>query len=309
MIKQFKQRNVTWIDIESPTKDDIANLITTYNLHSLVGNELIAPSHESHVDVYERYLYLVLHFPTCEICYTPNQKEKQDTQELNIILGRDFLITIHYEPLQTLEDFSRIFEAQAKIGDNRTEFHAGYLFHHIMREMYASLEVGMDFVNTDLKRVEKKVFEGKEKEMVVALADINRNLLDFRWALKPHMKILDSLDSVVGDFFDHKFNHYIRSIIGQYNQVWEMLESNREMFKEIKQTNDSLLTIKTNEIMKILTIMAFTTLPLSLFTSIFGMNTINTPIIGSTNDFWIIVTIMLVAVCLMFIFFKNRRWL
>lgn len=307
MIRKFKQPSVTWIDIESPTKEDILQIAEEYNLHSLVTNELLSPSHQSHVDTYDNYLYLVLHFPTCEICY--GAEDKKETQEIDIILGRDFIITIHYELIQPLEEFSKIFDAQFKIGDNRTQYHAGYLFHYILREMYASLEIGLEFINDELRRIEKKVFNGKEKEMVVSLSQINRNLLDFRWALKPHTKILNDLELSVGDFFDHKFNHHVRSILSQFNKLWEMLESNRDMFEEIKQTNDSLLTIKTNEVMKILTIMAFVTFPLSVFTSVFGMNTSVLPIVGHPNDFWIITGIMLVAVLLMFVFFKYKKWL
>lgn len=306
MIKQFKRQGVNWIDIEAPNKEDILKLANEYNLHSLVVDELLSESHQSHIDVYDKYLYLVLHFPTCEVCYGTKGK---DSQEIDIILGREFLITIHYEPIQTLEEFSKIFDAQFKLGDNRSNFYAGYLFHHIMRGMYSSLELGMEFINDELKRIQKKVFAGKEKEMVLALSEVNRNLLDFRWALKAHVKILSDLELAVGDFFDGKFTHHIRSITGQFNKIWEMLEGNREVFQEIKETNDSLLNIKTNEVMKTLTLLAFITFPLSVFTSTFGMNTLYTPVLGQKYDFWIIVSIMIISVSLMFVFFKYKKWL
>ncbi len=306
MIRKFKQKDVTWLDIESPTKEDILQLAKDHNLHSLVTGELLTPSHQSHVDVYENYVYLVLHFPKAN---NGHHKEEKDHHEVDIILGHDFLITIRYESITPIEEFSKIFEAQMKLGDNRSKFHAGFLFHHIMKEMYRSLEADMDLTNSNLKRIEQKVFDGHEKEMIKTLAVMNRHLLDFRWALKPHKEILSSIEINLDQFFDSRFNHYSKSIRIQFDKVWEMLESNRELFREIKHTNDSLLTIKTNEIVKILTIVAFITFPLSVFTSTFGMNTAYTPILGHQYDFWIITAIMFSATVLMFIYFKFKKWL
>src|SRR5690606_26119207 len=155
MIKKFKQKGITWLDVESPTKEDILEISKEHNLHSLVTNELLAPSHQSHIDAYDQYIYLVLHFPIFE--HTSSHEEK-DNHELDIILGQDFIITIRYESIMPLEEFSKIFEAQMKLGDDRTKLHAGYLFHQMMKEMYRSLEAGMDLTNSNLKRIERKVF-------------------------------------------------------------------------------------------------------------------------------------------------------
>ena len=74
-------------------------------------------------------------------------------------------------------------------------------------------------------------------------------------------------------------------------------------------TNTSLLSTRTTEITKNLTIMAFITFPLTLLANIFGMNTENNPIIGSPYDFWIIVAMMVAGIISMFEFFRYKKWL
>jgi magnesium transporter len=96
---------------------------------------------------------------------------------------------------------------------------------------------------------------------------------------------------------------------GDYDRLANEMKSNRASLLELRDTNNSLLTTKQNEIMKIFTIMAFVTFPLSLFASLFGMNTVGTPILGNRLDFWIIVGIMFAAASVFFAFFKYKKWL
>lgn len=314
MTTKLKYKDITWINLSKPTKEEIAAVVKEFKLHSLVESELAAPSERSKVDVYDDFLYLILHFPTCHICYGKHRDnslkgdDNDGAQEIDFIIGKDFLITAHYEPVDSLSEFAAIFENQLEFGSGRA-VHGGHLFFVIIRQIYRSLEEGLEYINSILKKTEQSIFAGQEKEMVTVLADINRNLLDFRWSLKSHQEVLDSLDLAGRDFFGEKFAYFLHAILGEYHKIWNMLENNRETFAELRETNESLLTIKTNEIMKFLTIMAFVTFPLSVFTSLFGMNTINNPILGSPNDFWVIVGIMLGAVAIMFAWFRYKKWI
>jgi magnesium transporter len=175
--------------------------------------------------------------------------------------------------------------------------------------MYRSLDTGLIFLTDEIKQAEQNIFDGKEKEMVIVLSKINRELLDYTWSLHPHEEVLRLLESAGGDFFGKNFIIYLKRVTNIERRIFSNLDNLREMFNDLRLTNDSLLTIKTNEIMKILTIMAFVTFPLSVITSTFGMNTEFTPILGQPFDFWIVVAIMLALVAFMFAFFRYKRWL
>ena len=87
-----------------------------------------------------------------------------------------------------------------------------------------------------------------------------------------------------------------------------MLDGDMDTIAELRATNDSLLNTKTNDIMRTLTIMAFTTFPLTLFASIFSMNTKVLPIVGMENDFWIIIGIMLLVMVSFYMYFRYKKW-
>ncbi|MEK7166472.1 MAG: CorA family divalent cation transporter, partial [Patescibacteria group bacterium] len=86
-------------------------------------------------------------------------------------------------------------------------------------------------------------------------------------------------------------------------------ESNIESLRELRDTNNSLLTTKQNEITKTLTVMAFIILPLSFISSIYSMNTSFVPLIGQKNDFWIVMGIMAAVGIIIFLVFKGKKWL
>ena len=96
---------------------------------------------------------------------------------------------------------------------------------------------------------------------------------------------------------------------GQYFFLTRRVNGLFETFIELRNTNMAILSTKQNEVMKILTIMAFVTFPLSLFAAMFGMNTQTLPLTGYPGDFWIIIGIMTCATIGFFVFFKYKHWI
>ncbi len=315
MIKQLKYQNITWLSLIAPTKDEVAKLGQDYTIHPLVSEELLHPSIRAKVDVYDDYIYLILHFPVDKVC-DPNYSDDlhhDDTYEVDFILGKDFIITAHYENIPQLEEFSKILEASAGLigGKKDKNIHAGHLFYYIVRQLYQSLETGLDNINTSLKNAEQKIFAGREAEMVKSLSSLNRCLLDFKWALKFHREVLESLAIAAREFYGEKFDYYIQSIIGEYEKISNLVDSNRENFSELRSTNESLLSIKTNDTMKALTVLTAIFLPITLIGTIFGMSgtDLNMPIIKSPNGFFFAVVLMAITAIIMTLIAKAKKWI
>ncbi len=306
MVKQIRYRGITWIDLESPAKEELANLAKTYDLHPVVISELATPSPESKLDLYDGYIYLVLRLPHSEI--RRGSKPQSDVREIDFVLGKDFLLTTHYELVETVEEFAQIFEADLAGHKTTINFHAGYLLYYILRRLYRSLGEDLTYINEQLKKAEAKVFSGEEEKIVERLAEINRSLLDFRWEIKSHHSVIADLVSAGKELYGESFAHYLGSISHTYDKVWHMLENNLDIFDDLRATNESLLSIKTNETVKLLTVLAFIFFPLTMITGIFNMNT-SLPFVGQPNDFLIVISLMLITTLVMFSIAKLRRWL
>ncbi|MBI5140531.1 MAG: hypothetical protein HZA94_03750 [Candidatus Vogelbacteria bacterium] len=304
MISRHQHKNLDWVDLESPSGEEIASIVDEYDIHPLIESELLKPSERAKVDLYPNFMYLILHFPK----YTTN-KDKESLQEIDFIVGKNFIVTAHYESVNALYDFSKAFETNAILNRFDNLDNAGILLYLILKALYENMEREMDAISNMLRDVEKKIFAGRELEMVEALSSINKTLIDFKHPIQIHKEILNSLEIAPESFFAPKFKHYIQATIGEYQRIWGRLESNKETVTDLRETNDSLFSAKTNSIMKNLTIMSFLTFPLALMVGILDMKSEGNPLSGVENQFWVVLSIMGTTTIIMLLFFRHRRWI
>jgi magnesium transporter len=304
MITTYKHKNLTWIDIEKPTPEEVRSLMDTYSIDPLVADELLLPTLKPKVDVYRNFIYLILHFPAVK-----HTHRSGTNQEIDFIIGKNFIITTRYDSIDPLHKFSKVFEVNSVLDKSDIGTHAGFLFFYMVRKLYKSLEHELEYIGDSLEIIESKIFGGKEKEMVISISQVSRDLLNLRQALQPHHDILTSFAEAGKTFFGKEFSYHLESIIGEYYRIKNAIMTNTETLNELRETNNSLLSTKQNEVMKTLTIMAFVTFPLMLVTSLFGMNTRELPIVGYPHDFWIVVSIMAGLTLIFFWYFKYKKWL
>jgi magnesium transporter len=304
-------RGIVWIDLESPTMEEVRAVAKEYRLNPLVSHELSAPSLKPKVDLYDNFIYLILHFPRARMGRTVaalDGKTELD-KEIDFVISKRFLITVRYTSSEAIHLFAKLFEAQAVLKKESFGPHAGFIFFHLLRRLYDGLLNELATVTDSLSQIENRIFRGEEHEMVLALSRISRDLLDFKRSLTLHREVLESFETAGQKMFGADFGFHLRALSGDYYRVEQALLSRAEFLNELRETNNSLVSTKQNEIMKILTIMAFVTFPLSLLAGIFGMNTKVLPIVGLPYDFWIIIAVMAVLTGIFFWYFKHNRWL
>ena len=303
MISKYTYNGITWVDMQSPTTEEIFHLVDEFSIPPLVAEEFVAETVRSKVDVYDNLIYLVLHFPIL------NQRKNSKTeQEIDFVIGKNFLITIHYELQNPLHEFFKKFELHSLVDKKSAGDHASYLFYHIIKELYKNVTNELEKMHPEMKDVERGIFEGREKETVRIISEVNRRLLDFKQAMRFHTQILKSFESDGTKFFVPDFAYYLEEIIGEYNKIESVLDSHKDILNDLRETNDSLLSLKTNETIKNLTIMNFIMLPLGLITGIFGMNT-SEVLLKNQYDFYIVIGAMTFTCLVMLLYFKFKKWL
>lgn len=303
MLSRHSYRGITWVDLESPTPSEVRQVMGEFNIHPLVGEELLVASFKPKVDRYEGYVYLILHFPTF------GSRLAGTTQEVDVVLGKNFIVTTRYGAMDPFLRFSKLFEANSLLDHHESSIHAGVVFLYMLRNLYQELDKELESLSLDMRRIEERVFAGQERDMVFELSRVSRAFLNFRQALTPHKSVLESLEAIGARLYGQDFVYSLKSVLSDYYRIADSLTSQRDALLELRETNNSLLSTKQNETSKHLTMMAFVTFPLTLLTSVFGMNTSYVPIVGMRGDFWIIILIMASIAFGFFIFFKYKRWL
>lgn len=303
MLSRYKHGNLTWVDLESPTPADIQNIVGEFGVAPHTAEELLLPSGKPRAEISEKYLYVILHFPALRHSHTDRE------QEVDFIVGHDFIITAHYEPIDPLHKFSKVFEVNAVLQTNTLGDHAGFIFFYIMKKLYKATEHELEYIHRDLAAIEEHIFLGHEVTMVTEISHNARNLLNLRQTIEPHHEVLHELEETGVRFFGAEFSPYLRALSNAYYRIHTHIIRETESLHELRETNNSLLSTKQNETMRVLTIMALLTFPLALFVAIFDIDARDNPIIGLPHDFWIIVGSVLVMGCGMLLYFKHKKWL
>lgn len=300
----IKSPNITWIDIKNPSPKELKFLAENYRLHPVILEHLKGPTVRSNVEEYNGYIYAVLHFPV----YNPEKKISEST-EIDFIITPDTLITARYQNIEPFEEFIKkckpVSSPLKRDSMNRSSI---YLFYHLVKNLYSFSLRELDHIDEKIILIEEAIFSGHEKEMLLALSLVRSDVLNFLRTLKPQGTVLESLIAR-SESFEIQTKPYLIDLIGEHNRVISQSENHRDSIEGLQATNESLLNAKTNEIMKVLTIMAFVILPLTLVSSLFSMNTSVLPIVGSPYDFWIITGSMTVLAIIFFAIFKHKKWL
>ena len=303
MISRHPYGTLTWLDLESPTHREVLQIAEEFGLAPLVAEELLLPSTKPRAELFDTHLYVILHFPVF------HRSRAAFEEEIDFVIGKNFIITTHYDTIDPLHKFSKVFEVSSILDKSNMGEHAGFIFFYMLKRLYQTIEHEMDRTRKDLLHFEEHIFSGHEVEMVRALSRTARDLLDMRQTIEPHREVLKTIESEGARFFGETFVPYLRALANEYYRVHNHLMRHTDSLHELRETNNSLLSTKENETMRILTIMALLTFPLSLMVAILQIDTAHNPVIGLPYDFWIILGAVVTVGTCMILYFKYKKWL
>jgi len=289
-----KNKNVQWLDIVNPSEADLATLKRKFGLHPLIAEELRAPSVRARVEATKDYLFFIYYFPLYD-----TKDESSIRSEIDIIVTKNTIATIHYE---SLENVLGGFD----IGDAKTSLELLYRFveHLIIFE-----ERQLRHIREKVEAVGRDVFKGQEKEVLQRITALKRDISEYRISVRMQEPILKSL-LIKGDvFWGNSAEIYLTELISEQMKVVSEIQDYREAITDFEETNNQLMNLKMNSVMQRLTTITFIVFPVTVIAELFMMNAPGTPIIGLSNAFWVIIGIMIVVSFSVYLYFKKRNLL
>ncbi len=287
MITRYTYGDITWIDVDKPTRDDVWQLGEEFSLHPILRDDLLTASLRQKVDRYDDCIYLILHFPV------PHHERAHAIHEVDFIVGKNFLITTRYDALDPLHYFAKAFEVNSILEKEPPSEHAGFLLFFMLRKLYESTSIALSLIGERIGHAEEKIFAGHEYHMVKELSLIQRDVLLYHRALRNHKSMLNSFANESISFFGEDYRHWAHELTTEYMKVEEKLDDRKEMVVALRGTNDSLLAGKTSTAMRSLTTLSIPIFFSTLTAGIFSMRPESMPIVGHHYDFWFVLGIIL----------------
>lgn len=305
MIFRNEYRGGVWVDLEQPSAEEIQQIAQEFSINEQLERELLSPTPIPLVTGDEYMALIVLHFPTQG---TVDGETK--SQEIDFIVGKNFILTVRYEIVAPLHHLKKLLEAQQLIA-GKAPVTTDVLLEILFAHLYTAMRDHTNHIAGNLEHVEKEMFDGHERMTVRSISNISREFLHVEAALANQEESLSHfLDALVQcGFFGPTFPERSLRILAERTHVARIVKTHRAVATELRETNIALLEVRQNEIMKTLTVITFIFLPLELTTFVFGMHALGTPLEQNPNAFWIITASMLTIGVGITLFLARKRWI
>ena len=299
-------RSLRWINIERPRPADRAWLEEHFDFHPLDYEDVFSRNQRPKVDEYDDYLFVVLHFPAYD-----KTVGRLNAAELDVFVGPDYVITLPNEPIQPLE---YLFERCRTREDLREQLFSkgpGYLLYKIVDDCVDASFPMLRKMGNKLERLEDDIFEGERPaEIVRDISNVKQEIINFRKVVRPQRPVLRELERVKQRYLasDLDLEIYFDDIVDAHERIWDMLENYKEVAEALEETNESVISHRLNDILRVLTAISVIILPLTLIASVMGMNTW-VPSQGHEAGFFTVLAVMAIVLVGTVAYFRRRKWL
>jgi magnesium transporter len=302
-LSELTAGGLTWVHVDRPTQLELGELAERFGFHELDVEDVLSKRQRPKIDEYPGYLFVVLHFPVYD-----KTIQRLNAAELDIFLGQDFLITL---PNAELLPVSRLFHRCETDDELRGELFSkgsGYLLYHVLDDLFDYCFPILDKIGHKLDTIEDDMFEGASEEVVRDISNAKQEIISYRKIIKPERTTLRLLERHTQQFLPEDLELYFDDIVDSAERVWDLLDNYKEVVEALESTNESVISHKQNDVLRLLTIISVIMLPLFVITGIFGMN-VAFPGEGTRTAFWAILGGMIGALVGMVGFFRWKKWL
>ena len=140
------------------------------------------------------------------------------------------------------------------------------------------------------------------------LSNVKQEIISYRKIIKPERSTLRVLERATQRHLPEALEDYYDDIVDAAERIWDLLDNYKEVVEALEDTNESVISHRHNDVLRVLTVFSVILLPLTLIASIFGMNVLF-PGEGTHEMFWVIVALMGAAIVALVGFFRFKRWL
>src|ERR687887_1535813 len=305
-VETITAEGLRWVNIERPSPLEAAWLEEQFGFHALDLEDVMSRNQRPKIDEYPEYLFIVLHFPVFD-----RTVGRLNAGELDIFVGPDYLCTIPNQPLQPVAYLFERCRSKEEFRDQLFSKGSGFLLYRVIDDSFDYCFPMLRKIGNKLDVLEEEIFEGHSDEVVRDIFNVKQEIINFRKVIRPQRTVLRDLENAKQRFLapeGGELEIYFDDIVDAHERIWDMLENYKEVVEALAETNESVISHRVNDILRVLTAISVIVLPLTLLASIWGMN-VGVPGEESIAAFWIIVGVMVTMLVGMVAYFRYRGWL
>ena len=250
-----------WIDFEGEEEGPTRETLAPLGIHPLVLDDMIAEINRPKVDNYGEYLYLVVHSARWD-------EDRPVLRELDVVLGRRFLITFHDEATRSVDAARDVIARRPELLGKSP----ATLLHFMLDVLVDHYLPIMDMVTEEIDSLEEVVFESAGMDIHQKIVRIKRGMSALRRIVGPQRDTILALTRDEFAAIPADVRPYLRDVYDRLARVSDLLDTFRDETSTLLDLHVSVVSNQLNQVIKRLTVIATVGLPLTVITSYYGMN-------------------------------------
>ncbi|MBU1022762.1 magnesium/cobalt transporter CorA [bacterium] len=290
-----------WINVTGVHNLEIIESIGKHlNLHPLILEDIVNTEQRPRIEDFEDYLYVTLKMLTYD-----EKDEEIDLEKLSIILGKNYVITFEEKAANVLDIIvNRLKSGNTKARIRKSDYLAYSLLDVVVDNYFALL----DKLNQLIEHLEDDLVENPTSEVLMDIYELKRELLFLRKSVLPLREIIGSLCRVKTSLIEESTLFYLEDVYDHVRQIMDTVDIYKETISSMMDTYLSSISIKLNDVMKLLTIFASIFIPLTFITGVYGMNFSHMPELDWNFGYYITWIFMLLISVGMLVYFRKKKW-
>ncbi|MDP3974125.1 MAG: magnesium transporter CorA family protein [Candidatus Daviesbacteria bacterium] len=342
-VRSVRHNDLTLVEIHDLKELEIKELEKNYQVSQIHIDDYIQGQQVPKIEVSKNYTLIVLDFPYLDtsseeegenlgrsevgvretikkvittpvtfpkLFFTQAEKKRIKTGHVNFFVGSDFLIVLHSIRTPQIDE---IYEQCHRTLRHREEMMSSgpsYLLYRIVDVLIDSTFNIMSAITTMIDEIDINLLkEHPPVSIVEDIASTRRNIVFFKSMIEPALNIFSELSEGEQIQMGTTNGVYWKSLLGHLQKIRYRLQGSYELIEGISRSHESLLTVRTNEIVKVLTMFTAVLLPLTLLASAYGMNIVGLPHAEDPNILTKLSLIMGATAGMMILLFRFRKWI
>ncbi|MEM9055886.1 MAG: magnesium/cobalt transporter CorA [Pseudomonadota bacterium] len=292
---------VTWVDVQGfGNEDKLRGIAAAFDLHPIALENAVNVPQRAKAEIYDGYRLIIGRAPVLDDAGEPS------APQVCFILGEGFLITFQE---RRLGFFDVVRERIERGGGAMREHGADYLTYALVDVMVDRYYPVAEKLSDAIEDLEDWVVENPHPDVLTRIHAIRRALVILRRVGHPQREAIAAMLRPQARFFDEEVAVYARDALDNMSQIVEFIDSSRERASDLADAYLSNVSHRSNEIMKVLTLMASIFIPLTFVAGIYGMNFEYIPELKVRYGYFAVWGIMLVTAVGMVGYFRHRGWI
>ncbi len=292
---------VTWVDVQGfGDEAKLRAVARIFELHPVALENAVNVPQRAKSELYEQHQLIIARTPQID------DEGAVRTPQVCFIIGRRYLLTFqarHYGFFDPVRE-----RVQDGIGPLRREG-PDYLAYALIDAMIDRYYPVAQRLSDRLEELEDCVVESPEPGLLVRIHVARRQLVVLRRVGWPQREAIGAMLREPTPYIGEKTKRYLKDTYDHIAQIVELIDSSREMASDLAESYLSNVSHRTNEIMKVLTLMASIFIPLTFIAGIYGMNFRNMPELAMRDGYFVILGVMVLLAVGMTLYFRRRGWI